>query len=72
MIRFLSAIALILFTAACAHTPLQYDFSVERSGETLDCTAGDLITVTLPKSKKTDFFWKEAKPVHSLQILGKQ
>lgn len=69
MIRLLSAICLILFTAACAHTPVQYDFSAERSGETLDCTAGDLITVTLPKSRKTDFFWKEAKPVDPAVLM---
>lgn len=63
MIRCLAAFALLLLAAACAHTPVQFDYSVEQSGETLDCTAGDLITVTLPASSKTDFFWKEAKPV---------
>lgn len=63
MIRLCVSLLLILITAACAHTPVRFDYSVERSGETLDCMAGDLITVTLPASKKTDFFWKEAKPV---------
>lgn len=63
MIRCLPALLLLLLTAACAHSPVRYDFSVERSGATLDCIAGDLITVTLPASKKNDFFWKEAKPV---------
>lgn len=57
--------ALILLTGCFTPTPVQYDFAPAQSGATLDCRAGDLITVTLPVNGDTSgLFWREAKPVN--------
>lgn len=52
-----------LLCTACGHIPVNFEYSADRSGETLDCTAGDRISVTLPAGNKIDYFWREAKPV---------
>ena len=61
--------AISLLGTACGHTPVRFDFSADLSGETLDCTAGDLIAVTLPTGNETDYFWKEAKPVDPAVLM---